>query len=70
MLQSKKPFAPLTLDFMFKRAFATEKNKHILIPLINSFLGEKLECPVKEVTLTNTVYAPKTEELDRPEKNV
>jgi predicted transposase/invertase (TIGR01784 family) len=63
MLQHKKPFAKLTIDFMFKRAFATEKNKHILISLINSFLGEKMECPVKEVTLANTVQTPKTEEL-------
>jgi predicted transposase/invertase (TIGR01784 family) len=63
MLQSKKPFAPLTLDFMFKRAFATEKNKHILIPLINSFLGEKMEHPIEEVILLNAVQTPKTEEL-------
>jgi predicted transposase/invertase (TIGR01784 family) len=57
-----KPFAPLTLDFMFKRAFATEKNKHILISLINSFLSEKMENPLKEVLLINTVQPPKTGE--------
>jgi len=57
-----KPFAPLTLDFTFKRAFATEKNKHILISLINAFLSEKLESPLKEVLLINTVQPPQTEE--------
>jgi predicted transposase/invertase (TIGR01784 family) len=62
MFQSKKPFAPLTLDFMFKRAFATEKNRHILVSLINSFLGEKMECPLKEVFLISTVQPPKTGE--------
>jgi len=57
-----KPFAPLTLDFTFKRVFATEKNKHILISLINAFLSEKLESPLKEVLLINTVQPPQTEE--------
>jgi len=59
---TSKPFAPLTLDFMFKRAFATEKNKHILISLINTFLSEKMENPLKEVFLINTVQTPKTAE--------
>ncbi|MDR2731759.1 MAG: Rpn family recombination-promoting nuclease/putative transposase [Fibromonadaceae bacterium] len=56
-------FAPLTMDFMFKRAFGTEKNKHILISLINTFLGRKMKYPVEDVILINTVQTPKTEEL-------
>jgi predicted transposase/invertase (TIGR01784 family) len=63
MIQSEKPFAKLTVDFMFKRAFKKKKNKHILISLINSFLGEKIEHPLEEVILINTVQPPKTEEL-------
>jgi predicted transposase/invertase (TIGR01784 family) len=63
MPEHKNVFASLMLDFTFKRTFGTEKNKHILISLINAFLGEKMKNPIKDVILINTVQTPKTKEL-------
>ncbi len=44
-------FAPLTLDFTFKRAFANERSKNLLLFLLNAFLAEKLKHPIKEVKI-------------------
>ncbi|MDR2999896.1 MAG: Rpn family recombination-promoting nuclease/putative transposase, partial [Fibromonadaceae bacterium] len=49
-------FAPLTLDFTFKRIFASEseQSNDFLISLIESFLGEYLQAKVKTVQLLPT----------------
>jgi hypothetical protein len=55
-----KTFAPLVIDFTFKRVFATEGHKHLLISLIDSFLGDYLEAPLKDVTVLNSTQMAKT----------
>jgi len=44
-------FAPLFIDFTFKRVFATEHNKFLLISLIESFLGRYLQAKITDVFL-------------------
>jgi hypothetical protein len=44
-------FAQLTLDFPFKKAFATEKDKDMLITLLNASLGGKLAHPITDVVI-------------------
>jgi len=52
MPKSKHPkFAPLTLDSTFKKAFASERSKNLLLFLLNAFLAEKLKRPIKEVKM-------------------
>jgi predicted transposase/invertase (TIGR01784 family) len=55
-----KTYAPLVIDFTFKRVFATEEHKHLLISLIDTFLGEYLEAPIKDVAVLNTTQMAKT----------
>ena len=57
---AKPRFAPLTLDFTFKKAFANEQSKELLLFLLNTFLAEKLKSPIKEVTLINNEQLGKT----------
>lgn len=45
-------------DFAFKRIFGSEKNKDILIALLNSVLKNQLNCPIKEVTFLNPTQDP------------
>jgi hypothetical protein len=50
----KKPrFAPLTLDFTFKKAFANQRSTELLLFLLNTFLAEKLKSPIKEASIIN-----------------
>jgi predicted transposase/invertase (TIGR01784 family) len=53
-------FAPLTLDFTFKKAFASERSKNLLLFLLNAFLAEKLKCPIREVKLVRNEMTGKT----------
>ncbi|MCL2100330.1 MAG: Rpn family recombination-promoting nuclease/putative transposase [Fibromonadales bacterium] len=46
-------FAKLTIDFMFKKVFASEEDKELLIALLNIFLAEVLACPVEDVLIKN-----------------
>jgi len=53
-------FAPLTLDFTFKKAFANEQSTELLLFLLNTFLAEKLKSPIKEVSIINNEQLGKT----------
>jgi predicted transposase/invertase (TIGR01784 family) len=53
-------FAPLTLDFTFKKAFANEQCTELLLFLLNTFLAEKLKSPIKEVSIINNEQLGKT----------
>jgi predicted transposase/invertase (TIGR01784 family) len=46
-------YAELTDDFVFKKAFASEEDKDLLIALLNIFLKPKLTYPVKDVRIEN-----------------
>jgi len=58
--RKKYKFAPLTLDFTFKKAFASERSKNLLLFLLNAFLAEKLKSPIKEVRLVRNEMQGKT----------
>ena len=49
----KGKYAQLTLDFPFKKTFASEECKDLLIALLNTFLEEKLTHPITEVAIQN-----------------
>jgi len=49
----KEVFADLTQDFVFKKAFASEQDKELLINLLNAFLERKLKHPITDVTIKN-----------------
>ncbi|GBU25441.1 hypothetical protein R83H12_02084 [Fibrobacteria bacterium R8-3-H12] len=49
----KEVFADLTTDLVFKKAFASEQDKELLISLLNAFLERKLEHPITDVTIKN-----------------
>jgi predicted transposase/invertase (TIGR01784 family) len=49
----KGKFAQLTLDFPFKKTFATEGDEDILIALLNAFLEKKLAHPITQVVIQN-----------------
>ncbi|MDR2732297.1 MAG: Rpn family recombination-promoting nuclease/putative transposase, partial [Fibromonadaceae bacterium] len=53
-------FAPLTLDFTFKKAFANEQSTEPLVFLLNTFLAEKLRNPIKDVSIMNSEQLGKT----------
>jgi predicted transposase/invertase (TIGR01784 family) len=53
-------FAPLTLDSTFKRAFANERCKDLLLFLLNTFLEKVLKEPIKDVNIVHTVQTGKT----------
>jgi len=57
---AKPKFAPLTLDFTFKKAFASEQSTGLLLFLLNTFLAEKLKSPIKEVSIINNEQLGKT----------
>ena len=46
-------YAQLTLDFSFKKVFASEDDKDLLIALLNAFLERKLAHPIMEVAIQN-----------------
>jgi len=46
-------YAQLTLDFPFKKAFATEGEEDLLIAMLNAFLEKKLSNPITEVVIQN-----------------
>ena len=46
-------YAQLTLDFPFKKAFATQGEEELLIALLNAFLEKKLAHPITEVAIQN-----------------
>jgi len=46
-------YAKLTLDFTFKKAFASEEDKDLLIALLNAFLERKLAYPITDVLIKN-----------------
>jgi predicted transposase/invertase (TIGR01784 family) len=52
-LLPKGKFAQLTLDFPFKKTFASEGDEDLLIALLNAFLGKKLACPIARVAIQN-----------------
>jgi predicted transposase/invertase (TIGR01784 family) len=56
----KPKFAPLTLDFTFKRAFANEQSTELLLFLLNTFLGRVLKEPIIDVKVIHTVQLGKT----------
>jgi predicted transposase/invertase (TIGR01784 family) len=49
----KGKFAQLTLDFPFKKTFASEGDEDILIALLNAFLEKKLAHPITQVVILN-----------------
>ena len=53
-------FAPLILDFTFKKAFANEQSTEPLVFLLNTFLAEKLRNPIKDVSIMNSEQLGKT----------
>jgi predicted transposase/invertase (TIGR01784 family) len=56
----KNTFAPLTLDSTFKKAFANEQCKDLLLFLLNTFLERVLKEPIKDVKIIHTVQIGKT----------
>ncbi|MDR2584578.1 MAG: Rpn family recombination-promoting nuclease/putative transposase, partial [Fibromonadaceae bacterium] len=53
-------FAPLTLDFTFKKAFANEQCTELLLFLLNTFLDRVLKEPIIDVKVIHTVQLGKT----------
>ncbi|GBU24857.1 hypothetical protein R83H12_01492 [Fibrobacteria bacterium R8-3-H12] len=53
-------FAPLTLDFTFKKAFANEQCTELLLFLLNTFLRRVLKKPIVDVKIIHTVQTGKT----------
>jgi len=53
-------FAPLTLDFTFKKAFASEQCTELLLFLLNTFLERVLKEPIIDVKVIHTVQLGKT----------
>jgi len=53
-------FAPLTLDFTFKKAFANEQCKDLLLFLLNTFLKRVLKKPIKDVKIIHTALLGRT----------
>jgi predicted transposase/invertase (TIGR01784 family) len=53
-------YAPLTLDTTFKKAFANEQRTELLLFLLNTFLAEKLQTPIKEVSIMSGEQLGKT----------
>jgi len=49
----KEVFADLTTDMVFKKAFASEQDKELLINLLNAFLERKLKHPITDVVIKN-----------------
>jgi predicted transposase/invertase (TIGR01784 family) len=49
----KGKYAQLTLDFPFKKAFATQGEEDLLIALLNTFLEKKLAHPIMDVAIQN-----------------
>jgi len=49
----KGKFAQLTLDFPFKKTFASEGDEDLLIALLNAFLERKLAHPITQVVILN-----------------
>jgi predicted transposase/invertase (TIGR01784 family) len=58
-LRSPK-FAPFTLDFTFKKAFASEQCTELLLFLLNTFLERVLKEPIIDVKVIHTVQLGKT----------
>jgi len=56
----KGKYAQLTLDFPFKKTFATEGDEDLLIALLNAFLERKLIHPITEVVIMNPYIQGKT----------
>jgi len=53
-------FAPLTLDFTFKKAFANEQCKDLLLFLLNTFLKRVLKKPIRDVKIIHTALLGRT----------
>jgi predicted transposase/invertase (TIGR01784 family) len=53
-------FAPLTLDFTFKKAFANEQCTELLLFLLNTFLNRVLKEPIVDVKVIHTVQLGRT----------
>jgi len=53
-------FAPLFIDFTFKRVFAVPQRKALLISLIEAFIGEYLQARIKDVVLLPNEQINKT----------
>jgi len=51
-------YADLTLDLPFKKAFASEEDKELLIALLNAFLEKKLKQPITDVVIKNPYTFP------------
>ena len=47
-------------DIAFKRIFGTEKNKDILMEMLNAVLRKQLESPIKEVKFLSTIQLPES----------
>ena len=54
-------YAQLTVDFIFKKAFASEEDKELLIALLNVFLAEVLKHPIEDVRIKNPYIQGQTQ---------
>jgi len=54
-MQRRPVFAPFTLDFTFKKAFANEQHKVLLLFLLNTFLKKVLKAKIVDVTIIQSV---------------
>ncbi|MDR3001817.1 MAG: Rpn family recombination-promoting nuclease/putative transposase, partial [Fibromonadaceae bacterium] len=57
-------YAQLTQDLAFKRVFASEEDKDLLVAMLNTFLECKLAHPIKHVDIKNP-YIPGQTPTDR-----
>jgi len=56
----RSTYAPFTLDFTFKKAFANEQCKDLLLFMLNTFLERVLKKPITDVKIIHTVQLGKT----------
>jgi len=56
----RSTYAPFTLDFTFKKAFASEQSKDLLLFMLNTFLERVLKKPITDVKVIHTVQLGKT----------
>jgi hypothetical protein len=58
---TRNPYAQITLDWTFKRIFASDTSDRLLVSLINTLLKRQLLAPVVHAELTQTVELGITE---------
>ncbi len=45
-------------DIAFKHIFGAEKNKDILLAMLNAVLNEQIDCTLKKITSVQTILSP------------